>query len=171
MDKFNELSLGEKLVLGAGVLLFIDLFLHWQSYDLGPITLGRSGIHGFWGIFLFLFTIAIVAVVGAKLFAVKLPDGLPEGLITVVLGGLIVFFAVIKNISDDYSAWPSYVGIVLAALVAYGGWLVFKDSGESLPMSSSSGDAGSAPAAAPPPTTPPPTTPPPSDPPREPDAS
>jgi hypothetical protein len=167
VDKINELSLGEKLILGAGVLLFIDLFLHWQSYDLGPITLGRSGIHGFWGIFLFLFTIAIVAVVGARLFGVKLPDGLPEGLITVVLGGLIVFFAVIKNISDDYSAWPSYVGIVLAALVAYGGWLVFKDSGESLPMSSSSGGGGSTPAAAPPP----PTTPPPSDPPQEPDAS
>ena len=53
MEKINELSLGEKLILGAGVLLFIDLFLHWQSYDLGPITLGRSGIHGFWGIFLF----------------------------------------------------------------------------------------------------------------------
>jgi len=168
VDKINELSLGEKLILGAGVLLFIDLFLHWQSYDLGPITLGRSGIHGFWGIFLFLFTIAIVALVGVRLFGVKLPDNLPEGLIAVVLGGLIVFFAVIKNISDDYSAWPSYVGIVLAAVVAYGGWLVFKDSGDSLPMSTSSGGGSSASPPPPPaPAAPPTETPPPS---QEPDA-
>ena len=167
MEKINELSLGEKLILGAGVLLFIDLFLHWQSYDLGPITLGRSGIHGFWGIFLFLFTIAIVALVGGRLFGVKLSENLPEGLIALVLGGLIVFFAVIKNISDDYSAWPAYVGVVLAAVVAYGGWLVFKDSGESLPMSSGSSGSTSSPEAAPPP--PPPA--PPSEPSQEPDAS
>ena len=160
MDKINELSLGRKLILGAGVLLFIDMFLHWQSVDVGPFTVGRNGIHGFWGVFILLMTIALVAFVGARAFGVELPEALPDGLISLVLGALILLFAVIKNIADDYSAWPSYVGIVLAAVIAYGGWLVFKDSGESLPMSSTSGGASSpssaAPAAAPTPPEPPP---------------
>ena len=60
MDKINELSLGRKLILGAGILLFIDMFLHWQSVDVGPFTVGRNGIHGFWGVFLLLMTIAFL---------------------------------------------------------------------------------------------------------------
>jgi hypothetical protein len=34
---------------------------------------------------------------------------------------------------DDYSAWASYVGVLLAAGVAYGAWLAFGESGEELP--------------------------------------
>jgi hypothetical protein len=153
LEKINELSLGRKLIVGAGVLLFIDMFLHWQSVDVGPFTVGRNGIHGFWGVFILLMTIALVAFVGARAFGVDLPESLPDGLISVVLGVLILLFAVIKNISDDYSAWPSYVGILLAAVIAYGGWLVFRDDSESVPMSSASG-GGSSPAPAAAPTTP-----------------
>jgi hypothetical protein len=142
VDKINELSLGRKLILGAGILLFIDMFLHWQSVDVGPFTVGRNGIHGFWGVFLLLMTIAIVALAGARAFGIDLPEGLPEGLISLVLGALIFLFAVIKNIADDYSAWPSYVGIVLAALVAYGGWLVHQESGGTIPRLATSGPSG-----------------------------
>jgi hypothetical protein len=149
VDKINELSLGRKLILGAGTLLFIDMFLHWQSVDVGPFTVGRNGIHGFWGVFLLLMTIAIVALVGARAFGVELPEGLPEGLISLVLGVLILLFAVIKNIADDYSAWPSYVGIVLAAVVAYGGWLVHQDSGDTIPRLATSGPSGDEAPAAP----------------------
>jgi hypothetical protein len=149
VDKINELSLGRKLILGAGILLFIDMFLHWQSVDVGPFTVGRNGIHGFWGVFLLLMTIAIVALAGARAFGIDLPEGLPEGLISLVLGALIFLFAVIKNIADDYSAWPSYVGIVLAALVAYGGWLVHQESGGTIPRLASSGPSGGDEASAP----------------------
>ena len=142
MDKINELSLGRKLILGAGILLFLDMFLHWQSVDVGPFTVGRNGIHGFWGVFLLLMTVAIVALAGARAFGVALPEGLPEGLISLVLGVLIFLFAVIKNIADDYSAWPSYVGIVLAALVAYGGWLVHQESGGTIPRFATSAPNG-----------------------------
>jgi hypothetical protein len=46
----------------------------------------------------------------------------------------------LKNLVDDYSAWASYVGVVLAAAIAYGAWLVFQESGEKLPEFAS-GDA------------------------------
>jgi hypothetical protein len=48
------------------------------------------------------------------------------------------------------------LGILLAAAVTYGAWLVFQDSGESFPAmpSSSSGGSSSTTAAAPPPPAP-----------------
>jgi hypothetical protein len=36
-------------------------------------------------------------------------------------------------LTDSYSAWASYVGMVLAAGVAVGAWLSFQESGEPLP--------------------------------------
>jgi hypothetical protein len=60
-------------------------------------------------------------------------------------------------IVDSYVHWPAYIGILLAAVVTYGAWLVFKDSGESFPAmpSSSSSGSSSTTAPAPPPAAPP----------------
>jgi hypothetical protein len=156
VDKINELSLGRKLLLGAGVLLLIDTFLDWQQASSVFGTVGQSAWHGFWGVLLGLMTIALVAWIIARAFGVELPDGIPEGLISLVLGGLILLFAVIKVIVDSYVHWPAYLGILLAAAVTYGAWLVFQDSGESFPAmpSSSSGGSSSTTAAAPPPPAP-----------------
>jgi hypothetical protein len=74
---------------------------------------------------------------------------IPEGLTSLVLGVLIVAFALIKNLTDDYSTLWSYIGIVLAAIVAYGAWLVYQSSGEPMP------GMGSSRASSPPPSPPP----------------
>lgn len=155
MDKIAALSLGRKLVLGAGVLLFIDMFLHWQSVDLGGFgTATANGWHGFWGVVLGLMTLALLAWVAARAFGVDLPDNIPDGTVTLVVGVLIFLFALLKNLTDDYSAWASYVGIVLGAVVAYGGWLVFKDSGEKLPSMSPATAGGNGTSPPPPPSAP-----------------
>jgi len=134
MDAHGELTLGRKLVLGAGVLLFIDLFLPWQSWNLGPFgTRSVSGWHGFWGVLVGLLTAAIVGWTAARVLGIDPPQNIPDGTVTLGLGALIVLFALVENIADDYSAWASYVGVLLAAVVAYGSWLVFSDSGEQLP--------------------------------------
>ena len=80
-----------------------------------------------------LLTIALLLWVGARAFGVALPIKAPDGLVTLALGVVIVLFAVLKNLIDDFSAWASYVGMVLAAGVAVGAWLSFQESGESLP--------------------------------------
>ena len=129
MDQLKGLPLGRKLILGAGALLFIDTFLGWQSVSI----FSANAWHGFWGVMLGLMTIALLLWVGARAFGVALPANVPDGRAILALGGLIVLFAVIKTLSDSYSAWPSYVGIVLGAGVAYGAWLTFEESGESLP--------------------------------------
>ena len=138
MEQLNALSLGRKLVLGAGLLLFIDSFFPWQKVDVKvagivAVSAKANAWHGFWGFFMCLATIALVVWVAARAFKVSLPDQLPDGLTTLALAAIILLFAVIKNLVDDYSAWASYVGIVLAAVVGYGAWLIFQESGEKLP--------------------------------------
>ena len=139
MEQVKSLPLGRQLVLGAGVLLLIDTFLPWQSYSGFGSSVSWTAWHGFWGVLLGLMTIALVAWVAARAFGVALPENVPDGLVTLVLGVLILVFAVAKNLDDSYSAWGSYVGIVLAAAVAYGAWLTFQLSGESLPSMGGSG--------------------------------
>lgn len=138
MEQLKGLSLGRKLVLGAGVLLFLDTFFAWQKVsvkvaDVSVVSATANAWHGFWGVLLGLLTIAIVVWVATQAFGVALPIKAPAGLVTLALGALTVLFAVLKNLTDNYSAWASYVGIVLAALVAVGALLSFQESGESLP--------------------------------------
>jgi len=138
MDQLKGLSLGRKLILGAGALLFIDTFFAWQkvSVKVSGVTVvsaTASAWHGFWGVLLGLLTIALVLWAGARVFGVTLPATVPDGLLTLGLGVAIVLFAVLKNLTDSYSAWASYVGMILAAAVAVGAWLSFQESGESLP--------------------------------------
>ncbi|HSC92193.1 MAG TPA: hypothetical protein VLB86_11115 [Gaiellaceae bacterium] len=144
MDNLNALSTGRKLILGAGALLLVFTFFAWQkvTVDLGPVgdvSASSNAWHGFWGVVLGLLTIVLLVGVAARAFGVELPAGIPDGLTTLVLGVLVFVCALLKNLTDDYSAWASYVGVVLAAVVAYGAWLVFQESGESFPSVSTTG--------------------------------
>jgi len=142
MDQVQGLSFGRKLILGGGVLLLISMFLNWQSIEVFGQDFGRNAWHGFWGVVLGLLTIAIVLWVLARMFGMDLPSGQPEAMIGLVLGVLIFLFALIKNLADDYSAWPSYVGVILAAVVAYGAWLNLQDSDVELPTRARAVTAG-----------------------------
>ncbi len=158
MDKLKALSLGRQLVLGAGVLLFLDSLLDWQQVSFLGHSAGQNAWHGFWGVLLCLMTIVVVAWVAARAFGVEIPGNLPEGLATLALGALILLFAVIKVLSDDAVHWPAYIGIVLAAVLGYGAWLLFQDSGESLPSMQTGGGSANTTAnttAPPPPAAPP----------------
>src|SRR5437867_334080 len=148
MDKFSALSKGMQILLVSAVLLLIDTFFHWQSVDLGPIEVGQSGWHGFWGVVLGLLTIAIIAWAIVRIVQPELLKSLPvpEGTLVLALGALTLVFAVLKNLIDDYSAWPAYVGVILAAGVAFGSWLHAQDVGYTMPSWASGGSSNPAPA-------------------------
>ena len=133
MEQLQSLTLARKLILGGAVLLLIDTFLNWQQIDTVLGSAGQSAWHGFWGVLIGLMTVALVAWGIARMFGVQMPEGVPEGLISLILGGLILLFAIIKIISDDFVHWPAYVGILLAAVVTYGAWRNFQESGEAIP--------------------------------------
>ncbi len=131
MPNFSEISNGTKLILGAGVLLLIDTFFEWQKVDLGIVSVGQNAWHGFWGIVMALALILLLGWVVIQVLNVKLNFELPitEAWLTVGLGVIVFAFALLKNLIDDYSAWPAYLGVVLAALVAIGAWLRAQELG------------------------------------------
>ncbi len=109
MEKFQALSLGEKIILVAGVVLFIVGFLPWYSFDLGPFgSVTRSGWQSpgaLWSMLAILIGLAMSGVVGAKTFTdVKLPDDIGgQSWARIYLGGgaVALLFIIIKYISQN----------------------------------------------------------------------
>ena len=134
MDRFNALGRGTQIMLVAGVLLFIDLFLRWQEveFDLGPLGEGSAGVSAwdnFLGIVLGLLTIILLAWVAVRLASVDIPLPVSTAMTAALLGVLILFFAVVKNLTDDYSTIWSYIGVVLAIIIAVGAFQTVQEAG------------------------------------------
>ncbi len=134
MDRFNALGRGTQIMAVAGVLLFIDLFLRWQEveFDLGPLGEGSAGVSAwdnFLGIILGLLTIILLAWVAVRLASVDIPLPVSTAMTAALIGVLILFFAVVKNLTDDYSTIWSYVGVVLAIIIAAGAFQTVQEAG------------------------------------------
>jgi hypothetical protein len=158
MERFNALGRGGQLMLVSSVLLLIVSFFHWQEidYDLGPLGSGSAGVSA-WddlgGILMGILTIVLIARIVARLAAVDVPIPVSFALTSAVLAFLIFAIALIKNLTDDYSTFWSYIGVVLAFLVAVGAWLEIQAAGgvESLRTEATSfGSSGGAASPAPP---------------------
>jgi hypothetical protein len=156
MERLKALGRGTQLMFIASVLLIIDSFFHWQEvdFDLGPSGSGSAGVSAwdnFLGIVMGLLTIVLIARIAARLAAVDVPIPLSFATTSFVLGVLIAVFAVLKNLTDDYSTFLSYVGVGLAIIIAVGAWMEVQEAGGVEHLKSqmpSSAGAGSAPAAA-----------------------
>jgi hypothetical protein len=164
MERFNALGRGTQIMLISSVLLLIISFFNWQEveFDLGPLGEGSAGVSA-WddigGILMGILTIVLIARIVANLAAVNVPIPVSYAMTSGVLAFLIFALALIKNLTDNYSTWASYVGVVLAALIAVGAWLEIQAAGgvesmraEATSFGSSGGAAAaSAPSQAPPP--------------------
>jgi hypothetical protein len=134
MDRFNALGRGAQIMLVAGVLLFIDLFFNWQeiTVDLGPLGEASNGVNAwdnFLGILLGLLTIVLLAWLVVRLMAVDIPIPVSQAMTAALLGVLIFFFALVKNLADDYSTIWSYIGVGLAAIIVVGAYLEVQEAG------------------------------------------
>jgi hypothetical protein len=134
MERFNALGRGTQIMLISSVLLLIVSFFNWQEveFDLGPLGSGSAGVSA-WddlgGILMGILTIVLIARIVANLAAVNLPIPVSFAMTSAVLAFLIFILALIKNLTDDYSTWASYVGVVLAALIAVGAWMEIQSAG------------------------------------------
>jgi hypothetical protein len=124
--KFTRSPAMTALVLG-GLFLFIDTLLSWQAVTVGRLTYSRNAWHGFWGVILGLMSIAFLLSASVQGGIVEFKLRLPHRLIAIVLAPVMLVFAVIKTISDENSAWASYVGIVLAGVLVVAAWLVWNE--------------------------------------------
>lgn len=136
----SKLTMGEKVVGAAGVLLLIDLlFLPWHSIKIEVVTFSRTitasaidSPNGFWGILAMLLTIAMVAVVVVTRFtSAKLPDlPVPLGQAMFFAGIAVLALLLLKLVIEtDALGFGAWLGILLAGAVAYGGFLMRQEAG------------------------------------------
>jgi len=132
---FNKLTLGDRIVLIAGTLLVIDLlFLPWHNIDLGILSVKRTGVqtpNNFYGILALLLAIVMVAqIVAARLTTAKLPEiPVPWGRVHLIAGVAVLALLLLKLVVEtDFLGFGAWLGILLAAALAYGGFTVNKES-------------------------------------------
>ena len=139
LEKFNALSLGEKIILPAGVVLFILGFLPWYSASASfgdfSVSVSRNGWESpgaIWSILAILIGLAMAAVVAVKsLGTVAVPDNV--GGVTwpkIHLGGGVaaLVFVLIKFLNEnDSMGFAFYLGIIAAAALAGAGFLMFRE--------------------------------------------
>jgi hypothetical protein len=129
VDRFNELSRGSQIMLVAGLLLFADMFLAWQHLEvLDLIDASANAWHGFWGITLGALVVALLTLLLFRLAGLDLHLPVSEAALAAVLSLAIVVFALGKVLTDDFSTFWSYAGVVLAIVIAVGAWLNLEES-------------------------------------------
>ena len=177
MERFNALGRGAQIMLVAGVLLLIDLFLPWQDFGVSEaigvdVDDSFSGWRGLAGVVLGLLTIVTLAWLVVRLMAVNIPLPVSQAMTAALLGVLVAAFGIIKLLTvlgDEQTIW-AWIGVILAILVAVGAYLQVQEAGgvETLKGEASTLQASRTSAPPPPPASPtPPEAPPP--PPAEPE--
>jgi hypothetical protein len=125
----SKMSTASKILIGAGILYLIDLFLPWQSVDLG-LGLGSISANGMDGIGVLniLLVLALLVWEGLWAFAANVKITAPRALISAGLAGAIVVFTILKIIIDNEAiAIFAWIGLILALAIGYGGWMRWQE--------------------------------------------
>ena len=125
----STMSTASKILLGAGVLYLIDLFLPWQRACVDAFGVsacgsasGASGI----GILNLLLVIALLAWEGMAIAGVNV--NAPKALISAALAGAILLFTLLKIVVDmDAIYLFAWIGALLALAIGYGGWMRWQE--------------------------------------------
>jgi hypothetical protein len=146
----SKMSTAHKILLGAGILYIIDVFLPWQRVciDLGVDLPGASGCASSSGasgigVLNLLLAIALVAWEGMSLANVEV--NAPRALVSAGLAGAIVLFTILKILVDSDAIYLfAWIGLILALVIGYGGWMRWQEhqaSGGGMGGSSTGGTA------------------------------
>jgi hypothetical protein len=130
----SGMSTASKILLIAGVLFIVDLFLPWNRVCFSFAGVGAcgsvSGFHGI-GILNFLIALAIVVMEVLLLANVNVQMGTTAQKMQIeayLAFGLLVF-TVIKILVDLTAIYLfAWVGLILALVVAYGGYMRWQES-------------------------------------------
>ena len=123
----SKLSTASKILLGAGILYLIDLFLNWNEVcvDVLNVCAGASGIHGL-GVLNLLLVLGLLVWEGMAIAGVDIKA--PRALVSAGLAGGIVVFTILKIIVDSEALFLfAWLGILLALAVGYGGWMRWQE--------------------------------------------
>jgi hypothetical protein len=153
----SKLSLGDKVLAGSGLALFIFSFFTWFKFEADLGIYSRTYTETAWDYFFtgtlpVLIGLALVGLVAAtKLFDVKLPE-LPVGWPLVVLGaaGLAALLVIIRLLvgGDDEGtdllkrSFGLFLSTIAVLGLAGGAFLKFQEDGGELPTKGGSAGSG-----------------------------
>ena len=135
LERFQALSIGEKIIIIAGLVLLIDGFLPWYSVSIGPYSASASGWESpgaIWSMLSVLIGLAMAAVVALKgLTDVEIPENVggftwPK----IFLGGGVaaLVLVVIKFLNESSNlGFGFYLGFIAAAALAVAGVLMYRE--------------------------------------------
>ncbi|MEO6196526.1 MAG: hypothetical protein ABIP58_00290 [Dehalococcoidia bacterium] len=135
-ERFAKMGLGEKIILIAAPLLLIDSFLPWYDVDFGVGSITRSGWESpgaLWSMLAVILSLVAFGKVALSSFtSMQIPSdfGNPNitwGRIHLGLGGASALFILFKLLNESsFLGFGFYIGIVLVAVLAAGGYLIFQ---------------------------------------------
>ncbi len=132
----SKVTTASRILLSAGVLYFLDLFLQWNRVCvtiplIGTECAGVSGWHGL-GVLNGILVIAIIAMEAVILANVKVDIGTPalRSRTDAGIAWTLLLFTVIKValVDNEFLSWPAWVGVILAVIMAYGGWMRWQEA-------------------------------------------
>jgi len=137
MERFKALSIGEKIIIVAAIVLFIDGFLPWYSVDLGPFgDFTRSGWQSpgaIWSILAILIGLAMGGVIVTKSLATEgtIPDnisGVTWAKIFLGSGVAALVLVLIKLLNESsHLGFGFFIGIICVAALAVAGFLMYQE--------------------------------------------
>jgi hypothetical protein len=133
MQKLRNSTVGTKLVVAAGTLLFLGLFFTWQTVhvDYGPAGIAKVPQDGWdaWGLLIGLLAATTVTlVVLRRLTEVEMPETVPWETIAFALGAAVFAITVLKSLTDAHSTWTSYVFVAAAGALVAGCYLLWTET-------------------------------------------
>jgi hypothetical protein len=130
-----RVSTGSKILLVAGLLLFIDLFFPWQGVDFGDFLgtdLGSANVSGFNGLGILVALLVIAMLVWEGLLAAGVSINLGStspALISAGLGFAVALFTIIAFLTKlSAIKWGAFLGLILALVIAYGAYMRWQES-------------------------------------------
>ena len=135
----SKLSTASKILLGAGLLLFIDMLLQWNQACALGFCAGVSGWHGGLGVILGLLVLVLLIWEGLRVLNVKVAMGtMSPAMLSAIIAGAVTLFAILRflvkpsagpvGVSRSFFAW---IGLILGLVIGYGAYLAMQEAGTS----------------------------------------
>jgi hypothetical protein len=135
-EQFAKMGLGEKIILIAAPLLLVTSILPWYDYDYVGGSITRSAWESpgaLWSMLAVILSLAAFGkVVLSNFTTVQIPSdfGNPNitwGRIHLGVGIASALFILLKLVNESsYLSFGFYIGIILVAALAVGGYLIFQ---------------------------------------------
>lgn len=133
----ENLSNGQKIALGGGILLLISSFLPWYGVDLGVI--GGVNIKA-WDAGFLAWGGVVLGVAGAALIALKAfqdnavsAGGFATEQLALILAGIGAVLIILRFITEtSFVKFGLFIGVVAAAATAYGAYQSMNEQGMSM---------------------------------------